>query len=254
MIHIGGHDYVLKFTWRALSEIEQKYGDSPNLFDPDVIAVIAAVDLVSAGLIVLTIPLIPIFGILIGLMTRDRTQAKLNATARQQSMLLDLIAGIPTLRAVHRAQGAAKQVEELGTSWRRSTMSTLRVAFLSGAWLELMATLSVALVAVSIGLRLVYGEMSLFAGVLALVLAPEAFRPLRQVGAAFHDSADGVAATNDAFALVADAPAGTNGNGDGSAATTASADEVDTASGATTSGIPFGATDSAPNRAPLSSR
>lgn len=188
---------------------------------PIVIAVIAAVDLVSAGLIVLTIPLIPIFGILIGLMTRDRTQAKLNATARQQSMLLDLIAGIPTLRAVHRAQGAAKQVEELGTSWRRSTMSTLRVAFLSGAWLELMATLSVALVAVSIGLRLVYGEMSLFAGVLALVLAPEAFRPLRQVGAAFHDSADGVAATNDAFALVADAPAGTNGNGDGSAATTA---------------------------------
>ena len=72
---------------------------------PIVIVVIAAVDLVSAGLIVLTIPLIPIFGILIGLMTRDRTQAKLDATARQQSMLLDLIAGIPTLRALHRAQG-----------------------------------------------------------------------------------------------------------------------------------------------------
>ncbi|HNP57852.1 MAG TPA: thiol reductant ABC exporter subunit CydD [Gordonia sp. (in: high G+C Gram-positive bacteria)] len=175
---------------------------------PIVIVVIAAVDLVSAGLIVLTIPLIPIFGILIGLMTRDRTQAKLDATARQQSMLLDLIAGIPTLRALHRAQGAAAQVKDLGSSWRRSTMGTLRVAFLSGAWLELMATLSVALVAVSIGLRLVYGEMSLFAGVLALILAPEAYRPLRQVGAAFHDSADGVAATDEAFALVdADADA-----------------------------------------------
>ncbi len=172
---------------------------------PIVILVIAAVDLVSAGLIVLTIPLIPVFGILIGLMTRDRTQAKLDATARQQSMLLDLITGIPTLRALHRAQGAAEQVAELGRSWRRSTMGTLRVAFLSGAWLELMATLSVALVAVSIGLRLVYGEMSLFAGVLALVLAPEAFRPLRQLGAAFHDSADGVAATNEAFELVAGA-------------------------------------------------
>ncbi|QKT06321.1 thiol reductant ABC exporter subunit CydD [Gordonia sp. X0973] len=170
---------------------------------PIVVAVIASVDLVSAGLILLTIPLIPIFGILIGLMTRDRTQAKLDATARQQSMLLDLIAGIPTLRALHRAQGAAQQVDDLGRSWRRSTMSTLRVAFLSGAWLELMATLSVALVAVSIGLRLVYGEMSLFAGVLALVLAPEAYRPLRQVGAAFHDSADGVAATDEAFGLLA---------------------------------------------------
>ncbi len=170
---------------------------------PIVIVVIAAVDLVSAGLIVLTIPLIPIFGILIGLMTRDRTQAKLDATARQQSMLLDLIAGIPPLRALHRAQGAAAQVKDLGSSCRRSTMGTLRVAFLSGAWLELMATLSVALVAVSIGLRLVYGEMSLFAGVLALILAPEAYRPLRQVGAAFHDSADGVAATDEAFALVA---------------------------------------------------
>lgn len=175
---------------------------------PIVIVVIAAVDLMSAGLILLTIPLIPIFGILIGLMTRDRTQAKLDVTARQQSMLLDLIAGIPTLRALHRAQGAAAQVRELGSSWRRSTMGTLRVAFLSGAWLELMATLSVALVAVSIGLRLVYGEMSLFAGVLALVLAPEAYRPLRQVGAAFHDSADGVAATDEAFGLVdADADA-----------------------------------------------
>jgi ATP-binding cassette subfamily C protein CydD len=176
---------------------------------PIVIVVIAAVDLVSAGLIVLTIPLIPIFGILIGLMTRDRTQAKLDATARQQSMLLDLIAGIPTLRALHRAQGAAAQVKDLGSSWRRAAMGTLRVAFLSGAWLELMATLSVALVAVSIGLRLVYGEMSLFAGVLALILAPEAYRPLRQVGAAFHDSADGVAATDEAFALVdADTDAG----------------------------------------------
>ncbi|MFT3899118.1 MAG: thiol reductant ABC exporter subunit CydD [Gordonia sp. (in: high G+C Gram-positive bacteria)] len=168
---------------------------------PIVIVVIACVDLVSAGLIVLTIPLIPIFGILIGLMTRDRTQEKLDATQRQQATLLDLIAGIPTLRALHRAQGAAKQARELGESWRQSTMGTLRVAFLSGAWLELMATLSVALVAVSIGLRLVNGSMSLFAGVLALVLAPEAFRPLRQVGAAFHDSADGVAATNAAFGL-----------------------------------------------------
>ncbi|GAB10298.1 ABC transporter permease/ATP-binding protein CydD [Gordonia araii NBRC 100433] len=172
---------------------------------PIVIAVIAVVDLVSAGLILLTIPLIPIFGILIGLMTRDRTQAKLDATARQQSTLLDLIAGIPTLRALHRAQGAGGQVRELGATWRRSTMGTLRVAFLSGAWLELMATLSVALVAVSIGLRLVYGEMTLFAGVLALVLAPEAYRPLRQVGAAFHDSADGVAATDEAFALLGEA-------------------------------------------------
>ncbi|NED70613.1 ATP-binding cassette domain-containing protein, partial [Streptomyces sp. SID10244] len=116
---------------------------------------------------------------------------------------------LPTLRALNRSRGPAERVAQLGRTHRRTTMSALRVAFLSGAVLELLATLCVALVAVGIGIRLVYGEMSLYAGVLALILAPEAYHPLRQVGAQFHNSADGVAAAGEVVELIeaADAPA-----------------------------------------------
>lgn len=171
---------------------------------PIVVLVIGIVDWPSAAIIVVTLPLIPLFMVLVGLMTRDRTQRKLATMSRLSAQLLDLIAGLPTLRALHRAQGPAERVAELGNANRRATMSTLRVAFLSGAVLELLATLCVALVAVGIGLRLVYGEMSLFAGVFALILAPEAYFPLRRVGAQFHNSEDGVAAAQEAFALIED--------------------------------------------------
>ncbi|MEE3849416.1 thiol reductant ABC exporter subunit CydD [Gordonia sp. LSe1-13] len=169
---------------------------------PTVVAVIALTDLASALIIVVTLPLIPVFMVLIGLMTRDRTTRKLEATSRLSAQLLDLIAGLPTLRALNRYRGPAARVAELGRAHTRSTMSALRVAFLSGAVLELLATLCVALVAVGIGLRLVYGEMSLYAGVLALILAPEAYHPLRQVGAQFHNSADGVVAAGEVIDLI----------------------------------------------------
>ena len=169
---------------------------------PAVIGVIGVTDWPSALIIVLTIPLIPLFMILVGLMTRDRTERKLATMSRLTAQTLDLIAGLPTLRALGRARAQAGRVAELGAAHRRSTMSALRVAFLSGAILELLATLCVALVAVGIGVRLVHGDMSLYAGVLALVLAPEAYLPLRQVGSKFHDSADGLAAANEAFALI----------------------------------------------------
>ncbi len=169
---------------------------------PTVIVVIGLTDWPSALIIVITLPLIPLFMILVGLMTRDRTERKLATMSRLTAQTLDLIAGLPTLRALGRAQGQAGRVAELGAAHRRSTMSALRVAFLSGAILELLATLCVALVAVGIGVRLVHGDMSLYAGVLALVLAPEAYLPLRQVGSKFHDSADGLAAAKAAFALI----------------------------------------------------
>ncbi|GAC68406.1 thiol reductant ABC exporter subunit CydD [Gordonia soli] len=169
---------------------------------PVVIVVIAVADWPSALIILITLPLIPLFMVLVGLMTRDRTDRKLATMSRLSSQLLDLIAGLPTLRALNRAAGPAERVHRLGQAHRRSTMSALRVAFLSGAVLELLATLCVALVAVGIGLRLVYGEMSLYAGVFALILAPEAYLPLRQVGARFHDSSDGLAAAEEAFALI----------------------------------------------------
>ncbi|MFW0796637.1 thiol reductant ABC exporter subunit CydD [Gordonia sp. CPCC 205515] len=169
---------------------------------PIVILVIGLTDWPSALVILITLPLIPLFMVLIGLMTRDRTERKLATTARLNAQLLDLIAGLPTLRALNRSRGPAARVAELGKAHRRSTMSALRVAFLSGAVLELLATLCVAVVAVGIGLRLVYGEMSLYAGVLALILAPEAYLPLRQVGAQFHNSADGVAAADEVIDLI----------------------------------------------------
>ncbi len=169
---------------------------------PTVVIVIAATDWPSAVVILITMPLIPLFMVLIGLMTRDRTARKLQTMSRLNAQLLDLIAGLPTLRALNRSRSPAARVAELGHAHHRSTMSALRVAFLSGAVLELLATLCVAVVAVGIGLRLVYGEMSLYAGVLALILAPEAYLPLRQVGAQFHTAADGVQAAGEAIDLI----------------------------------------------------
>ncbi|MBD0861816.1 thiol reductant ABC exporter subunit CydD [Gordonia sp. zg691] len=174
---------------------------------PTVTVVIAFADWPSALIILITLPLIPLFMVLVGLMTRDRTTRKLETMSRLSAQLLDLIAGLPTLRALNRAGAPAARVAELGEAHRRSTMSSLRVAFLSGAVLELLATLCVALVAVGIGLRLVYGEMSLYAGVFALILAPEAYLPLRRVGMQFHNSTDGLTAAGQVFELM-DASAG----------------------------------------------
>ncbi|GAA4659981.1 thiol reductant ABC exporter subunit CydD [Gordonia humi] len=170
---------------------------STAIITPLVVVVIAWADWPSAIIILVTIPLIPLFMVLIGLLTRDRTRRKLDAMSRQSSRLLDLLTGLPTLRGIGRAVGPVRRVDDLGREFHRTTMSSLRIAFLSGAALEMLATLSVALVAVGIGLRLVFGDMSLYAGVLALVLAPEAYLPLRRIGAAFHASQDGLEASRE---------------------------------------------------------
>jgi ATP-binding cassette subfamily C protein CydD len=174
------------------------------ILSPATLAVIAAYDLQSAGIVAVTLPLIPIFMVLIGLATADRSAAALKATTTLQARLLDVIAGIPTLRALGRAGAPARRIAELGAAHRRSTMATLRMAFLSALALELLATLGVALVAVSIGLRLVYGEMTLAAGLTVLLLAPEVFWPLRRVGVEFHAAQDGKTAAENAFALIGD--------------------------------------------------
>ena len=172
------------------------------ILTPATIAVMALYDWRSALIVSIALPLIPIFMVLIGLTTSERSAAALRAMATLQSRLLDLVAGLPTLRALRRVGGSAARIAELGAAHRRSTMATLRIAFLSSLALELLATLGVALVAVSVGLRLVYGEMTLTAGLTALLLAPEAFWPLRRVGAAFHAAQDGKAAADNAFRLV----------------------------------------------------
>lgn len=175
---------------------------------PVLVAVMAWADLTSAVIVIITLPLIPMFMILIGLMARDRTADRLDAMSRLSAQLLDLIAGIPTLRALGRERDPAARVGELGQAHRRSTMRALRVAFLSGAVLEFLATLSVALVAVSIGLRLVFGEMGLYGAVLALILAPEVYLPLRTAGAQFHNSEAGVASAREVFAIIEDEDTG----------------------------------------------
>ena len=178
------------------------------MLTPATVAVIALYDLKSTVIVLITLPLIPIFMVLIGLLTADRSAAALAAMTTLQGRLLDLIAGIPTLRALGRASGPEHRIAELAAAHRRSAMATLRIAFLSALVLELLATLGVALVAVSIGLRLVFGEMTLTAGLTVLLLAPDVYWPLRRVGVAFHAAQDGRTAADKAFALIGE-PAGT---------------------------------------------
>lgn len=180
------------------------------LVPPVVLAVILAHDPVSAGIAVVTLPLIPIFMVLIGLLTQGRAAATLAATTRLSDQLLDLFAGMPTLRALGRehadggpaARTMEHRVRALGDALRVRTMRALRIAFLSSMVLELLATLSVALIAVSIGLRLVYGGVDLYDGLVALILAPEVYLPLRMVGERFHAAQDGMAAADKAFAVL----------------------------------------------------
>jgi ATP-binding cassette subfamily C protein CydD len=179
----------------------------PSLFlaailTPATAIVIALYDWASAVIVLIALPLIPIFMILIGLATADRSAAALTAMATLQSRLLDLVAGLPTLVALGRTAGAAVRITELNAAHRRSAMATMRIAFLSALVLELLATLGVALVAVGVGMRLVYGEMTLTAGLTALLLAPEVFWPLRRVGAAFHAAEDGKTAVAAAFRFI----------------------------------------------------
>lgn len=177
-----------------------------GILTPMTVIVIAATDLQAAIIVAIALPLVPLFMILIGKLTADRSAAALAAMTTLQSRLLDLVAGIPTLRALGRAAGPAHRIAELAAAHRRSAMATLRIAFLSAAVLELLATLGVALVAVSVGLRLVFGEMTLAAGLTALLLAPEVFWPLRRVGVQFHAAQDGKTAADAAMRLQESAP------------------------------------------------
>jgi len=173
---------------------------------PGTLLVVLGLDWVSAAILVGTIPLVPVFMVLVGRLTQGRSERGLVVMQRLGAQVLDLLAGLPTLQALGRERGPAARVQELGDAHRRAAMGTLRIAFLSGMVLELLTTLSVALVAVGIGLRLVEGHLDLVTGLAVLVLAPEVFLPLRQVGAQFHAAADGVAAAEQAFEVL-DRPA-----------------------------------------------
>ena len=167
-----------------------------------VLAAVAFADWISAVIIAVTLPLIPLFGILIGWHTRAQTQRQWQLLARLGGHFLDVVAGLPTLKLFGRARAQAEVIGEVTGAHRKATMAALRVAFLSALALELTAALATALVAVEIGLRLLAGHVGYQTALLVLLLTPEAYLPLRNASAEFHASADGSAAARRAFEIL----------------------------------------------------
>ncbi|MFF3084954.1 thiol reductant ABC exporter subunit CydD [Streptomyces nojiriensis] len=176
-----------------------------------VLARVVTEDWLSAAIIVVTLPLIPVFMILIGMATQSRMDRQWRLLSRLSGHFLDVVAGLPTLKVFGRAKAQAESIRKITDDYRRATMRTLRIAFLSSFALELLATLSVALVAVTIGMRLVHGELDLYTGLVILILAPEAYLPLRQVGAQYHAAAEGLAAAEEIFEVLETPTTGTAG-------------------------------------------
>ncbi|MDQ0951030.1 ATP-binding cassette subfamily C protein CydCD [Streptomyces phaeochromogenes] len=177
-----------------------------------VLARIVTEDWVSAAIIVGTLPLIPIFMMLIGWVTQSQMDRQWRLLSRLSGHFLDVVAGLPTLKVFGRAKAQADSIRRITGEYRQATMRTLRIAFISSFALELLATISVALVAVTIGMRLVHGEMALYDGLVVLVLAPEAYLPLRQVGAQYHAAAEGLSAAEEIFSVL-ETPEPTSGTG-----------------------------------------
>lgn len=159
-------------------------------------------DLLSAAIVALTIPLIPVFMALIGWVTQTQVDKQWKSMQTLSGHFLDLVNGLPTLKAFNRSKFQVATIQKVGDEYRSTTMGVLRISFLSSFALELIATLSVALVAVSIGLRLVNGSMQLREGLIILLLVPEAYLPLRQVGSNFHAVAEGLEAANHMFEIL----------------------------------------------------
>ncbi|WP_405150847.1 thiol reductant ABC exporter subunit CydD [Sphaerisporangium sp. NBC_01403] len=170
-----------------------------------------AADLGTAVIVLLTLPLIPVFGALVGWQTKAVTERQWRALSRLGGHFLDVVRGLPTLRAFGRARYQATVIRQVADAHRAATMRTLRVAFLSSLVLELVASLSLALVAVPVGLRLLSGSLDLRTALLVLLLAPEAYIPLRAVGTKFHAAMEGVAAADQAFAVLEEPIPGTGG-------------------------------------------
>ncbi|GAA3592494.1 thiol reductant ABC exporter subunit CydD [Kribbella ginsengisoli] len=172
-------------------------------FVPIVVAArMFAADWLSATIVVVTLPLIPVFMILVGLTTKQLMARQWAALQLLAHHFLDVLSGLGTLKAFGRSRAQAGTVEKLADKQRKATLSSLRIAFLSSLVLELLATLSVALVAVSVGLRLVDGRLDLQTALLVLILAPEAYLPLRLLGAHYHASAEGLSAAEQVFAVL----------------------------------------------------
>ena len=175
---------------------------------PILIGAMTLADPLSGLIVALTIPLIPVFMVLIGLATRGVQQKQYRTLGRLAARFADTVEGLGTLKAFGRQHRAAASIETITRDYKRETMTVLRVSFLSGFALEFLASISVAIIAVTIGFRLLSGDLSLLVGLFVLLLAPEAYLPLRQVGVQFHAASEGVAATEEIFDALDAARAG----------------------------------------------
>ncbi|WP_243074068.1 thiol reductant ABC exporter subunit CydD [Microbacterium sp. SS28] len=193
---------------RGLAALEAYFGRYlPQLVQtviatPVIVAVMWWQDWLSGLTVLLTLPLIPIFMILIGMATRAVQERQWRTLHRLAARFADTVQGLATLKVFGRQHRAAASIQSVTETYRRETMKVLRVSFLSGFALEFLASIAVAIVAVSIGFRLLDGSIALTVGLFVLLLAPEAYLPLRQVGVQFHAAAEGVAATGDVFAVL----------------------------------------------------
>ncbi|WP_286958322.1 MULTISPECIES: thiol reductant ABC exporter subunit CydD [Arsenicicoccus] len=167
------------------------------------VVTLAFVDLWSALIVVLTLPLLPLFAALIGKATADASDRRWRALATLAGHFVDMMRGLPTLSAYGRASRQSATIREVSQRHRTATVATLKLAFLSSAALELLATISVALVAVAVGIRLTWGDIGLGTGLAAILLAPEAYWPIRRVGQEFHSAADGAQALDDILTATA---------------------------------------------------
>ena len=167
-----------------------------------IIVAVVRVDWVSAAILAVTLPLVPVFMALIGMATRAHTDRQLKALQVLSGRFLDVVRGLPTLKVFGRSRAQAGVIGEVTHRYRRRLMATLRVTFLSSLALELLASVSVALIAVAVGLRLLDGHLQLRPALFVLVLAPEAYLPLRQLGADYHASAEGVSAAEQVFGVL----------------------------------------------------
>ncbi len=207
VVHDGGSARLSILATKGINDLDGYF----SKFLPQLL--IAAVVPASVGLVIwlkdwrsgiiclLTLPLIPLFGILIGRYTASATGEKLEALGIMGGYFLDLISGLNTLKVFGRDKFQSKKIEEVGDRYRRETMKVLKISFLSSLALEIVATLSVALMAVSIGLRLIQGSISLQAGLFVLILAPELYWPIRQVASFFHAASDGIAVFEQLYSL-----------------------------------------------------
>ena len=177
-----------------------------------VVVVVLGADWISAAVIAVTIPLIPLFMSLVGASTRVRMARQAALLHRLAGHFLEMVAGLPTLKVFGRAKSQLAAVRQVTDQYRKATMATLKVAFLSSLILELLATVSVALVAVAVGLRLLGGHLGLATALFVLIVAPEAYLPLRQLGTNYHASAEGMQAAADVVAVLErpTPPAGTH--------------------------------------------